>query len=312
MGPILKTIFDTLGVAPPAGAIDGIYLETPFEMSGEGHRLRLNVQGGRATVEMASASFAAIQGTVEATIASPAAANNQLLRARLTNLLNRSIIPHASYCYEHMGEITTTRTNDDHSNEIKATARRRHNEILEAAVAIGRDFGIKDLRSLGHPSAFVLNDEIRPEYRAQGEEARGWRKTFYKSSWSSTVTGWKSTRLGQLKTEASTSATFASAYNLLSATDKPKAFVVRDANGQFPVVPYLDLDTPGNVHIDHKSSVSDHFQTDGKRQVQTDRETWYEMQSNLQLLNERENLRKGGPRVTNWGVEMSFRGPGET
>jgi hypothetical protein len=315
LGPVLKVIFDTLGVTPPEAVHDGIALEQTFMMSSESHTLRLNVQSGRGTIEMASGSYGPIRAAVEAAIASPAAEGNQLLRGRLTRLLNRSITPAEQYVWDNLGAITSTRQHDDHVNQIKQTAKTKFIEILEAAVAIGREFGITGLTSLGHASAYVQNDEVHPNYRAQGEESNGWRKTFYKSTWSSPVNVWKRAELSALKREASTDARWASAYSVLSAAEKPRAFVVRDRNNLFPVVPYLaSVLLPSgetNVHIDHVSSVSDHFMSLGKGQIQADRGTWYELTSNLQLLNQRENLRKGGPRITNWSVERTFRGPGE-
>jgi hypothetical protein len=154
-----------------------------------------------------------------------------------------------------------------------------------------------------------LGDEIRPEYRTN------WRATFYKSSWSTTIDPtWRKAAFTALNTEALTDPKWATNPFVTDPAKKKQVFVVRDRLGLHPLVPYLDLATPGNLgntHIDHVEEVAAHFMQDGRKWKQPPRRIWYEDQTNLQLLNEHENLAKGGPDVTDWHVDITFRGPGE-
>ncbi|WP_168846256.1 hypothetical protein, partial [Sphingomonas sp. S2M10] len=305
LGQALRQVFNTIrGTAEPAAS--GAIFEQGFSMNGESHTLRLFASNGSLALEMASASFHQIKRAVEtAQQEAQTTGKTQLARA-LGRLLRRDIDRYETFFNANYDAIVL-RAHHNHA-WAQQQARQGFNEVLQAAVDIGAAHGIKNLTDLGHPSRFVLNDEIRPEFRGYPL----WRNTFYKSSWSSTIDpSWKDTEFNRLNHEALTDPYWATNPYVTNPATRPKVFVVRDAGGMYPVVPYLDLNMPGNVHIDHKVEVATHFQDTGNALPQGPRETWYEMQSNLQLLNRAENSRKSGPSVTNWRVTSAFRGPGE-
>ena len=273
-------------------------------MNGESHTLRLVASNGELRLEMASANFRAIKATVQAAEAEAQRTGKADLARALGRLLRRNIETFEQFCSSQYDAIVLP-AHPEHQTAA-ARERRDFNQILQAAVDLGTQHGIKSLTDLGHPSSFVLNDEIRQEHRAV------WRETFYRRTWSSAISStWRNSEFARLNSEALTDPQWATNPHVTDPSKHSRVFVVRDRNGQYPAIPYLDLATPANVHIDHIETVSEHFQTRGNAMQQAPRETWYELQRNLQLLNEHENTRKGGPRVTSWRVTSAFRGPGE-
>lgn len=302
LGPVLTRLFNTLG-GPVY--ISGDLFTTPFSMAGEAHQFRVHAENQTADLEMASDRFFKVGQTVSAALATAESnGDERLLIRRLRRLLNDDIDRYRTLI---TSDAFLCRAHEGHA-DAHARAQRDLAAIVQKAINIGTEFEVQSLTALGHPSNFVINDEIKQQYRGSGV----WRSTFYKSSWSSAIdVTWKQAELGRLRTEALTDPHWSSHPYVTNPAQRGLVFVVRDRKGMFPTIPYLDLEAPGNVHIDHVDEVAAHFQSDGNNMRQGPRETWYELTSNLQILNQRENSRKGGPTVTNWRVTLAFRGPGE-
>jgi hypothetical protein len=301
LGPVLTRLFNTLGV--PAAPLTGDIFTAPFSMAGESHQLRVHIENGQAKLEMASASFREVAQAVGAALtAAESAGDNRDLIRRLRRLENRDFRDYQNLIMSDAFHLPAL----PNHLEMRARAQRDFNNILEKAIAIGSEFGIKSLTDLGHPSNYVLNDEIKGAHRPD------WRGLFYKRDWSAAVdVTWKQGELARLRNEALTDPAWATHPYVTTPAYRSRVFIVSDANGQYPTAPYLDLTGPNNTPIDHKYGVSEHFQNQGNNMRQGPRETWYELRSNLQVLNRRENSRKGGPHVDNWRVTLAFRGPGE-
>jgi hypothetical protein len=286
--------------APGGEPLTGNLLEQTFTMDGQPHTLTLKLEGNRTILTMASVTPRDIRNAANAGLDEARAKNmDATIVAELEAIVSQTK-QFDEWVWENY-EALVLPARDDHEQTV-AQARAFFDLILHGAIEFGRKHHFKDLVALGHPSKYVLNDEIRDEYRSD------WRELFYKKDWSSAIeNSWKLNELARLRDEAAKRFP-----NHIYVVDPTKqAFLVEDRNGQYPPSPEVDYVRPRNVHIDHVRSVSDHFQGEGNSQIQSDREKWYELEKNLQILNERWNLAKSGPQVTNWHVTLSFRGPGE-
>ena len=280
--------------------LTGNLVQQTFSMNGHSHTLALTSSGGRAAVTIASVRAQDIRTAAQA---GRDEARAKGMDAQVIEELGQIIDQAERYdrwVYDNY-EALVLPARDDHE-QANLQSRTFFDLVLHSAIEFGRQHHLADLVGLGHPSMYVLNDEIRTEYR------NGWRERFYKVGWSSSIDGaWKETELDRLGREA------ARRFPANTYVQDPgkKAFLVEDRNHQYPPTAEVDFIRPRNVHIDHVRSVSDHFQSDGRNEVQSERLDWYERQSNLQILNERWNTAKGGPRVDDWHVTLRFRGPNE-
>ncbi len=299
LAPVLGDLFHADNAAG-GEPLTGNLLERSFSMDGESHRLTFKIEGNATTLMMASVSPHQIRDAARAGL--DEARTKHMDAAVITDLeaIMRQAEQFQQWCWDHFDALHLP-ARDDHERTL-AEAAAFLDAILHSAVEFGRQHNLKNLMDLGHPSKYVVNDEIRREYRAD------WRDIFYEERWSSTIeSGWKVSELARLRNEAS--ARFPNHPYVLDVAKQ--AFLVEDRNHEYPPHPEVDYVRPRNVHIDHVFSVSEHFQSIGNDERQPARKTWYELQSNLQILNEHWNSVKGGPRVTDWHVTMNFRGPDE-
>lgn len=280
--------------------VRGELLQRTFSMDGRSHTLTLTGDGRRAALTMASVRPRDIHAAARAGRDEARAKHLDADIVTELELIMSQAEQYDRWIMDHYDALVLP-ARDDHAATV-AQSRALFDMILHTAIEFGRRHHFTDLVALGHPSLYVLNDEVRTEYRS------GWRERFYAQGWSSTIeNSWKTTELARLGRAARTR--FPTHPYVLDP--RRQAFLVEDRNSQYPPSPEVDYVRPRNVHIDHVRAVSDHFQTEGNAERQPERERWYELQSNLQILNERWNTAKGGPRVTNWRVTLNFRGPDE-
>lgn len=183
-------------------------------------------------------------------------------------------------------------------------------EYRKTLEGIGARYRIRDLTDLGHRSRYVLEEAIDPAYRSYPR----WRNTFYGR--------WKGGVEETMRRDAHHRAIIDLASRDPGTTLLSDRFVYycvscRRCYSAQEGAPGFEF---RRWHIDHIEPVAGNFViSKGLSQTQSDRESWYNRQSNLRVLCETCNTSKGstddktGQRQTvkDWRVGRRFRGPND-
>jgi hypothetical protein len=259
-----------------------IKVSKPLSMSTEGHTITAETTGGKLVVKMASGRMMELKGAVAGAISKE---RSGAKRGSLISMLEDTW----GQLKRIEQDLPAAIVNSDPKGEAKLLG--KISNIAAKLQALGAQFNVPNLIDLGHASKYVKDNEIKKEHRGTKM-----RPLFY-GDWNSTAIAHRATELARLQTAAKDPKWKADAN-----FGKPGAFVVLGA--------YLALPTARNVHLDHTQSVSNHWNSQGNGQKQSDRESWYNKTSNLRVVDQKTNLSKGGENF-NYTVAKSFRGPGE-
>ena len=164
--------------------------------------------------------------------------------------------------------------------------------------ALGHQFHIKDLQSLGHRSRFVEGDSIKSEYRGEGV----WRPEFY-GGWNTAVYADKR-RASMIEGREfwlarNPGARIPDRFDLYLCSHCHEYFSDAGYVVGYPIQPWT---------LDHTESVVRHWNKNGggRFMVQSAREAWYNLPSNLAPMCRRCN--QEDERVEDWRVHPRFRG----
>jgi hypothetical protein len=266
-------------------------VEKSLSMDGEGHTIYAKVQGGKLTIEMASGRLEEIQGALATAI--PVAKKNG--KDKLAKDLDLTYAGMKSI-EEDLNAVPYLPKEERGQAESKLL--RAISSMAASLERTGNKHGIQSLIDLGHPSQYVKDKKIKLEYR----ESSLFRSLFY-GRWNSVAETHRTTELANLKLEAKDPK-----WSKDPNFGNPKAFVCKDKNNNW--TPYLALDKPRNVVLDHILEVSRYWNQQGHNEIQSTREIWYNKISNLQVIDEPSNSKKGGVDIDHT-VGEKFRGSGE-
>lgn len=266
-------------------------VEKSLSMDGEGHTIYAKVQGGKLTIEMASGRLEEIQGALATAI--PVAKQNG--KDKLAKDLDLTYAGMKSI-EEDLNAVPYLPKEERGQAESKLL--RAISSMAASLERTGNKHGIQSLKDLGHPSQYVKDKKIKLEYR----KSSLFRSLFY-GKWNSVSEAHRITELANLKLEAKDPK-----WSKYPNFGNPKAFVCKDKNNSW--TPYLALDKPRNVALDHILEVSRHWNQQGHNDIQSTRETWFNEVSNLQVIEQEKNSIKGGVKIDH-SVGKEFRGSGE-
>jgi hypothetical protein len=171
------------------------------------------------------------------------------------------------------------------------------NDIMEKLVTLAKDHGYPSIDSLEHPSDFVLDGEIRSQFKDI-------RAHFYPSEYDKAVHDWvENNELPRLKKEKKNHPDLAGA---VGYTD-PNYYYCRYGHHLVPDVNYT---------YDHNPPVAHHWNNIGRKVKQSIRDKFYSTISSssykLEIMCGPCNFSKGSGGINyERSVELGFRGPGE-
>jgi len=295
---------------------------------GESHTVYVKVSNGQLFVEMASFSKAQMdlvlgrlalvcnkakndykaalesnptkKETIEKTIAEldyvieatrKAYRGNGSVYEEVDNILSGSIAP-----YDKM-------TNAQRGNAAEDYLRKF---VVNQSVSLSKRIkvGFKTLEGLKFKSGYVdEGGNLLPPYRNV-------RSTFYNVKWNSGVQTHKTNELNRLRSEA-----LKRDPSLATRPDKQYFYWSEDKTGSSSIPAYIaDTRKPGDEpELDHVDPLANRWlktgtSKPGNNTNQSDRDTDYNLTTNLQVLSKRMNGSKSGPSFT-LQVETDFRGP---
>ncbi|MFB7243978.1 hypothetical protein ACFCYX_16105 [Streptomyces populi] len=271
------------------GKTQEINFAKPLSMHRTPHTLYVKTVGGRVQIGMASAKIEKLQSLLAQAMRSvpdgpdkPAIMQQfQGIAARLNELDKESV----------------------YAKERKATEdalKRQVNDIAELLEYIGREFGYPSLKSLGHASAWVVDGELKNEYRG-----KQFRESVY-GGWQSTTLAWRESHRARMKREKTDIR-----WNTHPLKSVPETYVCPSYGGRPPHIAD-PRENKGLLSLDHKSpSVSVHWMTKGRDTTHPVRNSFYNDTSNLEPMCKSCNSSKGGDEITDYTVTSRFRGNGE-
>ncbi|MFF5550860.1 hypothetical protein [Streptomyces olivaceoviridis] len=171
--------------------------------------------------------------------------------------------------------------------------------IASALSDAGRKYGFPSLKFLTRPSAWLVGNELRSEYR--GEALR--EKVYG---------GWTSASKRHLDSEHARLVAEKRANPTLWAHDplyvKPNSYVCH-GNGVNQTAPHLADrdDRSARISLDHRSPMSGHWMGSGNRCQHWERVQFYNDPANLDPMCLSCNGKKGGPRIPSYVVYPGFR-----
>jgi hypothetical protein len=259
------------------GAATQISVDIPFEMDGEGHHLTAEIGPEGLQVRMASrADYLRI-----------------LITGAETELRNRGdkskIFAKLQRLDDKLKDLEETRiaSGDIGGAEGEAVRSRitnRMTEISQSLAALGRDFGLKDLENLKHPSIYVGFKIGDNKYCLL--DTTGKRKRFYP--------GYRISKDEWVKKQK-------------IADGRPGEWLDR-IDGEW----YPDSE---EATIDHKTAVAKHWNRErGRDMTQKNRADWYNDTDNFQLATRKNNTdeRAKGEADMFDHVGLQFLGPNES
>ncbi|GAA1758281.1 hypothetical protein [Kocuria aegyptia] len=237
-------------------SIPAINISKPFDMSGTHHTIFAKTVHGKLNVEMASRrellatllSFAEDEATELEQSKSP--------KKGLRKALNKVYVP--------LGRASALHDSTYQGTKMTAALEKRINELVVDAAAllgdVGRTFGLKSLRHLGHPSEWItVEGELKNEYRG-----KSFRPRVY-GSWD------KDNRTNGSHRNSE----FARLRAMIPATSSdrknPDAY-------HCPVCRLTkidEVDTKGELTFDHNPSVASHWKSTGNDCSYQERNEWF-------------------------------------
>ncbi|MFJ8852715.1 hypothetical protein [Streptomyces sp. NPDC102437] len=263
-----------------------------LNMNGEPHTLYADTTKGRTTVGMASKKIEKLQDLTNQAIAEVSgsdrddkaqiAAQLRVLLMELNKLDKESV-----YMKErkHLEDEVNARVNDIA-------------ELLEKA---GREHAITSLKSLGHASTWVVDGELKNEYRGKNFRTRVY------GGWRDSTISWRETNRARMKAEKKSS----NRWKTDSLYGTAESYVCPSYGGR-PKHLADPSEDKGLLSLDHNSpSVSVHWMTIGRDSTHPTRTDFYNEISNLVPMCKSCNSSKGGDAIDDYSVTSKFRGNGQ-
>ncbi|GAB1641055.1 DUF4157 domain-containing protein [Krasilnikovia sp. MM14-A1259] len=293
--------------APAAAGADGPIVptgKTPFSMDGMGHTVWFETAGGKSQLFMAS-SPGWLKGKLDKAMKDPAFPSDGLSEGKkLSDAMGKleDEIPGQETAYQ---SGTKEIRSECFGGEFltKAAYRQKVTDQVSAwrtqLETAGTTLHLKDLENLGHRSRYVEGDAISQGYRGYplwrdtfyGDWASGVRQKFETAAFQEGLDYWRGLNPG---------AVIPSGFDLYRCKDCGEYFSSRGRVEGYEVRQWT---------LDHKKPVVEHFQDSGLTMVQTERETWYNLESNLEGLC--RNCNHESLRVEKWTATRRFRGPSD-
>lgn len=271
------------------GAAQEISFAKSLSMHGTPHTLYVRTVGGRVRIGMASAKIERLQSLL-----------SQAMRSVPNGPDKPQIMQQFQGIATRLAELDKESV---YAKERKATEdalNRRVNDIAELLEYIGREFGYPSLKSLGHTSQWVVDGELKNEFR--GER---FRERVY-GGWQSATITWRETHRDRMKRERADARWSGDPLRSVPGTYVCPSYAGRPAHIADP------RENKGLLSLDHKSpSVSVHWMTVGRDSTHPVRQTFYNDTSNLEPMCKSCNSSKGGDEITDYTVTSRFRGNGE-
>ncbi|GAB1691435.1 hypothetical protein KRM28CT15_32380 [Krasilnikovia sp. M28-CT-15] len=295
--------------ADPAAAVgpDGPIVpagKTPFSMDGMGHTVWFENVGGKPQLFMAS-SPGWLKGKLDKAMKDPAfPAEGKTEAAELSQAMGRleAEIPGQETAYQ---SGTKEIMSQFFGNQFLTKAAYRQKVTDQVSLwrtqleTAGTTLHLKDLENLGHRSRFVEGDSIAQGFRGYplwrdtfyGDWASGVRERHQRKAYDAGLEYWRARNPGEVIPDQ---------FDLYQCQDCKEYFSSRGNVPGYEVRAFS---------LDHKTPVVKHFQDTGLTMIQPERETWYNLDTNLEGLC--RNCNQETLRVEKWIVSRRFRGPAD-
>lgn len=217
----------------------GFKVEQTLAMSGEGHHIYASEQNGKLVVEMATDRRDLFKNIVASALThvKEDTKRDRILKKRLNKI------------YAELTDLENAWYQARNMDDAKKQAEigKRTSQIAQNLQNIGKEFGVKDLITLGHPSKYVEGNEITPKFRKQI------RELFYGKKYQPSTYTWKENKILKL------------IHSTAPGTPKGK---FKDENG--------DIIPRSEATIDHQPRIVEHWlQLGGNNMKQAERVTFY-------------------------------------
>ena len=286
--------------------------ETPFVMHKEDHRLFVHVDKGVVSIEMASDLRQRLAFKIESAKKQAYIEKNKASRADEPE--RASQMQDLAWDLERLaGDLSEVEKLA--KIEARGAARKRlERDILRGTtniVAKLTELGVKyklsslsEFAALDHQSDYVEAMHIKLKYRNSPEAPDKFRRIFY-GGWDSAHDTGGTERVRIFDEARDKLLANPAKWGSAPEFSNPRGYLCPQCGA-----PRIDVMGPGRFTLDHRRTVVNHWNNEGRRTTQGDRHSWYNLSSNLEAACWECNSRKGGQgEKYEYKVEPSFRGP---